>query len=315
MATSSFLKFPKLPAELRLKIWEEALPELIEQPLYFYSQRKTTHAYDTPEDDSSLAAVVPQNIDVQHGQVRPRTVELPHLFVNWEARGTALCWVDKQDAEKLASWMRPKQSPYHHHHHHHHILVRPFCPETDTLYVPAELWDEFILEKRKTESVPGYREVGGVVAQEPVFITFPAPERALRSVAVPMRLLQEHPGSLVGAFFRWRGVKVVYLVVHGREDDERQFESDAMEGKQPWRFEVSGATLKGTWVPANREMEWEASGSSNNNNNQENDPDLEELSTVMLGTQPSLTALFREWNSSVHRDFRVQLIRVVRQRT
>ncbi|RAH45991.1 2EXR domain-containing protein [Aspergillus brunneoviolaceus CBS 621.78] len=286
MATrSSFPKFPKLPAELRLKIWEEALPELIDQPLYFYSQRQrqTTHAYDT------LAAVVPQSIDVQHGQVRPRTVELPHLFVNWEARGTALCWVGKQNAETLSSWMRPKKSPSHHHHHHHHIL-----------------------EKRKAESVPGYREVGGVVAREPTFITFPAPERALRSVAVLMRLLQEHPGSLVGAFFRWRGVKAVYLVVHEQEDDERQFESDAMEGKQPWRFEVSEATLKGRWVPANREMEWEASGSSNN---QENDPDLEKLSTVMLGTQPSLTALFREWNPSVHRDFRVQLIRVARQRT
>lgn len=108
---------------------------------------------------------------------------------------------------------------------------------------------------------------------------------------------------------------MVYLVVHEQEDEERQFESDAMEGKQPWRFEVSEATLKGRWVPANREMEWEASGSSNNNNNQENDPDLEKLSTVMLGTQPSLTALFREWNPSVHRDFRVQLIRVARQRT
>ncbi|RAH72178.1 2EXR domain-containing protein [Aspergillus aculeatinus CBS 121060] len=313
MATrSSFRKFPKLPAELRLKIWEEALPELIEQPLYFYSQRQrqTTHAYDT------LAAVVPQSIDVQHGQVRPRTVELPHLFVNWEARGTALCWVGKQDAETLSSWMRPKQSPSHHHHHHHHILVRPFSPETDTLYVSAELWDGFIQEKRKTESVPGYREVGGVVAREPTFIAFPAPERALRSVAVAMRLLQEHPGSLVGAFFRWRGVKVVYLVVHEQGDDERQFESDAMEGKQPWRFEVSEATLKGRWVPASREMEWEASGSSNNNNNnQENDSDLEKLSTVMLGTQPSLTALFREWNPSVHRDFRVQLIRVAIQRT
>ncbi|PYI18330.1 hypothetical protein BO99DRAFT_307227, partial [Aspergillus violaceofuscus CBS 115571] len=199
MATSSFPKFSKLPAELRLKIWEEALPELIEQPLYFYSQRPTTCARDTPADDGSLPEGMPQSMDFRHGQVHPRVAELPHLFVNWEARRTALRWVGKQGAETLSSWKRPT--------HNHHVLVRPFHPETDTLYIPADLWNGFCREKPTVGSMPAYP-----------FANYSAAERAFRHVALSVRMIQEEPAVLVHLLWHWRALEVVYLVAHEQQD-------------------------------------------------------------------------------------------------
>ncbi|RAH45252.1 2EXR domain-containing protein [Aspergillus brunneoviolaceus CBS 621.78] len=87
MATSEFPTFPRLPAEIRLMIWEAALPDPIGKPLFFW-RRTTWRRESDPE------CLIDADDDLMHpddmGHFR---IAIPLLQVNQEAKRVAEDWI------------------------------------------------------------------------------------------------------------------------------------------------------------------------------------------------------------------------------
>ncbi|RAH45253.1 2EXR domain-containing protein [Aspergillus brunneoviolaceus CBS 621.78] len=93
MATSEFPSFPRLPPEIRLMIWNAALPGPINNPLFFWRTDKVIkHRLDDKYDDYDNW--VP---DLIHPlEMGIFSVEIPLLEVSKEAHKVAQEWVQRQ---------------------------------------------------------------------------------------------------------------------------------------------------------------------------------------------------------------------------
>ncbi|OJJ35942.1 hypothetical protein ASPWEDRAFT_28536 [Aspergillus wentii DTO 134E9] len=137
MAAATFPLFPNLPAELRNQIWQDALPDEIGQALYYYKTgcwcpRRLTEAdeeFDPENDELNLA------FEFRHERLGDVEIEVPLFFVNREARGLALAWIQEQglrmhldkETQSIRFW-------------------RQFDPRQDTLYVPRDKYIPFLIE-------------------------------------------------------------------------------------------------------------------------------------------------------------------------
>lgn len=137
MEAAIFSLFPSLPAELRIQIWRDGLPDKVGQALYFYKKgcwqpRYLTEAdakYNHHNDELNLV------FKFHHELLDDAQLVLPSFFVNREARGIALSWIHSQG---IKIWFHKESQCL--------TFTRSFNPKYDTLYVPLEKWDGFFLE-------------------------------------------------------------------------------------------------------------------------------------------------------------------------
>ncbi|KAJ4147091.1 hypothetical protein LMH87_001639 [Akanthomyces muscarius] len=134
--TTSFPSFPDLPPELRNKVWREALPTDVGPSLYFYREKRYWRSRRLKESDPQFIKGVGEmaldfRTDLLGGD---KEFHVPLAFVNQEARGIALCWLDEQGITIKQS--QPRRC----------LFKRPFDCASDTLYVPDNKWDDFYEE-------------------------------------------------------------------------------------------------------------------------------------------------------------------------
>lgn len=198
MGAAVFSLCSSLPAELRNQIWRDALPDKIGQALYFYRKgcwcpRRLIEAdedYDPENNELNL------NSEFCHSLLDDIQFEVLLFFVNREARGIALAWVHKQG---LTICFHKNRQPL--------ILVRPFDPIHDTLYVPLNKWDEFLCGPFNRQFEPDL--VGRNVS---------CPASAFTHIAVPEALLQNEVDSLPKVFDWYSSLEKLYIIVSMQPD-------------------------------------------------------------------------------------------------
>lgn len=120
----SFTCFPKLPGELRNAIWRETLPREPTPTLIPYQ----AGCWVPEGQDPDLT------IRFQHQRLGSVTFELALAFVNREARGIALAWIQGRGVS-----FQPRPGS-------HAVCTRPFDPTFDALYLSPAHWDDFHAE-------------------------------------------------------------------------------------------------------------------------------------------------------------------------
>ena len=133
----TFPLFPKLPFELRDQIWRESLPDKVTCSLCFYRDRCWTFERLTPSDKEYNHHIAEFVYD---GQLRRKLLEeielnLPHFFVNREARHNALTRMRAHDLKRRVA--RAGQSL---------VLARPFRLRRDALYIAPEMFGHFFFD-------------------------------------------------------------------------------------------------------------------------------------------------------------------------
>ena len=98
---------------------------------------KSDEGYDPENDENNL------NLEFRHDLLDDAQFEVPLVFVNREARRTALAWVRKQGIE-----IRPREN------RQYPVFVRPFDPMRDALYVALDKWHDFLCEPDDRQSQP-----------------------------------------------------------------------------------------------------------------------------------------------------------------
>ncbi|OAA60191.1 hypothetical protein LEL_10814 [Akanthomyces lecanii RCEF 1005] len=143
MATG-FPGFPNLPPELRNKVWQAALPTNVGRTLYFYRDKRYWCWRRLAETDPCFIKDVGEmaldfRTDLLDGD---KEFHIPLVFVNREARGIALSWLDEQGIK--LEHPRPGRC----------LFRRPFDRTSDTMYVPDVKWDDFNKEYMERRDVP-----------------------------------------------------------------------------------------------------------------------------------------------------------------
>ncbi|KAK7744642.1 hypothetical protein SLS53_003529 [Cytospora paraplurivora] len=139
-ATAKFTLFPDLPLELRIQIWQDALPDTIGPGLYSYRpgcwepRLLTESDYNyTPGDDSMNWA-----LNFHYDRLGSARLNIALVLVNREARDVALDWAARQDVE-----IRQTGDSQ--------VLIRHFDPERDCMYVSLDDWDAFQREELEVQ--------------------------------------------------------------------------------------------------------------------------------------------------------------------
>lgn len=225
MATTTFPLFQRLPTELRLQIWREALPEKVENPLYFYKPgcwglRRLTEAdadYD-PNPDYNV------NLEFDHRRLDPFQVEVPLFLVNHEAHSFALQWITEQGLKPRFN--KDKQ-----------LLVRPFDPERDTVYVTQDRWKEFFCE-------PFDR-----LFETELQLGVPAP--LFTRLAVPDQVILEDPTALADLFTHYYRLEEIFIVFGIRPDTEN------IQTQEWWELETRDVQWPSLyWSLDNGSLQW-----------------------------------------------------------
>ncbi|BCR87254.1 2EXR domain-containing protein [Aspergillus chevalieri] len=237
---AKFSLFPLLPAELRTQIWQDALPDKITQPLYFYkkgcwSRRLVTEAdpdYDFEDPHLNL------NFEFRHELLDDVEFEVPLFYVNREARGFALAWVREQGLK--IQFQNDKGCL---------VFIRAFDPKHDTLYVPLNKWDEFCREPFDRTFEPDLVERN---------VNCPAP--AFTRIAVSEVLLGEEINPLCELFDYYVSIQEVFVVVDAPPDldiqPEENSEDDGERLQRRWEIESGAMGARFCWDNDRGEFEW-----------------------------------------------------------
>ncbi|PYI32275.1 hypothetical protein BP00DRAFT_414850 [Aspergillus indologenus CBS 114.80] len=139
MATSKFSSFSLLPAEIRLRIWEAALPDPIDKPLFFWRNSRRRASEDKWDITNRWL-----NHDVYPLDIGFSEVEIPHLQVNWEAHQVAEDWLHRQglrvDTRRVYTNVQEEEHNYNNNNNNKNntaLIYRKFDPKRDTVFVPA----------------------------------------------------------------------------------------------------------------------------------------------------------------------------------
>ncbi|KAM0342099.1 hypothetical protein ACHAPU_009712 [Fusarium lateritium] len=125
-----FTIFADLPPELRLKIWQHALPKLDEPGLAVYKKGCWQPRFLTPSDSDYDEGDL-ENIRLEFRyQLLRVSIEMPLVFVSREARAVALLWVQKNGIEMQCSGSQLS-------------FWRQMNHTVDALYLPLDRMNEF----------------------------------------------------------------------------------------------------------------------------------------------------------------------------
>ncbi|RAL16169.1 2EXR domain-containing protein [Aspergillus homomorphus CBS 101889] len=120
-------KFALLPAELRIFIWQYALPSPVHQALYVLNTRCwEAHRSDHVEHELEIMFF--------HDELYRMFIDIPLLLVNHEGRNVARSWIRKNGL--TINYRFAATGAF--------CLTRAFKPATDTLHVPYEQFDRFL---------------------------------------------------------------------------------------------------------------------------------------------------------------------------
>ncbi|KAE8307037.1 hypothetical protein BDV41DRAFT_71960 [Aspergillus transmontanensis] len=220
MATGVFTLFPNLPPELRNHIWRDTLPDKVRQALYLYKRgcwhsRRLTQdekGYDHNNDKCNWCHVW------RHDLLDPIQLEVPLLFVNSEARGIALAWIQEQGLKM--SFYEDGQAP---------TAIRPFDPEHDTLYISLDTWRDFSNEPCELLD-PRY----GSTHSNCALPTF-------SRVAMPEELFQ-YDISLFDVFLFYLNLEKAFVIFNAQSDI--QPEENGLKVQRRWELQgTQGPTL------------------------------------------------------------------------
>ncbi|PYI06300.1 hypothetical protein BO78DRAFT_386900 [Aspergillus sclerotiicarbonarius CBS 121057] len=151
-----FLQFPLLPTEIRLQIWQTALPNPDRQALFCYKKG----CWKTRPDDEGhfMVEFHPDCLDPIH-------VSVPLFLVNHEAHAIAHRWIHEQGL--AIRFHRPTNT---------FLFLRRYHPASDGLYVPHAQYRGFICEPVYLPFEPESEALGtdyGTVAPQVSRIAFP----------------------------------------------------------------------------------------------------------------------------------------------
>lgn len=136
MELTSFHHFNRLPAELRRQIYLEYLQPLNPPTVYLYNKNLVLRYIDPDGEDERYAGISHDPL------VQVKTP--PSMHVNSEARAITMSWARSQN---IRLYFRKETKG--------HILVRPWEPARDPLYVSREQWEEFCELPWESEGVEG----------------------------------------------------------------------------------------------------------------------------------------------------------------
>ncbi|UKZ60674.1 uncharacterized protein TrAtP1_001944 [Trichoderma atroviride] len=135
----AFHLFPCLPAELRLQIWQETLPDLDGVTLHGYKKGCWDLRDPLPEEfndeESDALTRADKILDFRHEMLDDVHIDMPIVFVNREARSTALSWARAQGIKM--DFNTDKAC---------HVFVLPFNPWQDALFINSHKLEEFCVE-------------------------------------------------------------------------------------------------------------------------------------------------------------------------
>ncbi|ROW04701.1 hypothetical protein VMCG_04790 [Cytospora schulzeri] len=214
-ATAIFGLFLDLPPELRIQIWQEALPN-INPALYTYRpgcwepRLRTESDYDyTPGSDDENWL-----LEFCHDRLGGARLNIALVSVNREARDVALDWAAKRDVEIRRSGDSQ-------------VLIRHFDPERDCMYVSLDDWHAFLAEELEVPYELGWDQL------ERIF----SPQCQVTRLAVPEAFFKLHDTTwrqLDDLLSSFPSVEALY-VVSGQLSD---MPSPGSHGDLPWRCEI-----------------------------------------------------------------------------
>ncbi|KAL4761089.1 2EXR domain-containing protein [Aspergillus foveolatus] len=224
MANSEFHLFPLLPPELRLQIWNYALPATLPvgSAVFPYKKgcwgpRRLTPGdpgYNPVNDDLNL------NLEFDHTLLDPLEIELPLLQVIHEARIVALEWTRKQNLQVRFNKHNPQL-----------LFLRPFNADTDTIYVSRSQWHDFICEPMERPFEPD------LVQRQ-----LDCPGVPFSRLALDVWILRHEPDCLAELFNYYYTIETVFAVTgfrfEGRVDcagDDVNNSTSDKANTQHWR--------------------------------------------------------------------------------
>ncbi|PYI32274.1 hypothetical protein BP00DRAFT_473312 [Aspergillus indologenus CBS 114.80] len=216
MATASFPSFSRLPAEIRLMIWEAALPDPIKSPLYFWGRtdwQRTVDLGNVIEDDRSR---FPRSYTFIHPcDMGYHEWGIPLLQVNQEAQRVVERWLQRQNLR-----LDPNRDPTT------TVIRRPFCPTRDIVFCPDAQFESFMEEVH--ELFWALSEYGYFVSEHSNFIS---------RVALPEEMLEDHPDWVSEIFCSiptW--CRNLYIVVNAPADLRQTASGPTFQ--QKWELEI-----------------------------------------------------------------------------
>lgn len=242
MDCPTFPLFSSLPTELRIKIWRDALPDDDRPALYPYKRGCWCPRWLSPSDPGYDPNCEP-NIDLEfrHDLLDHIQVDLPLLFVNWEARGIALSWAHQNDIEMR--FYKDRQC---------HVLTRPFKLEHDVLYIAPNRLNDFYIESIDR------------IGEPDLFDQCVSVSPALARFAVPWTLLETEEDPLREMFDDFVCLAVLFVIVN---TPPPEFPDNEMKVQRWWELE-SAEDKQGRaflWNHERRGFEWESGENYINN--------------------------------------------------
>jgi 2EXR family len=218
---TSFEPFARLPTELRIIIWRESLPEKDEPALFFYKEgrwrTKPSGEQIDPNDDKRYV-VMYFSYDLLDN-VEINKVNIPLLFVNFEARNIALAWARQQGYRM--SFCECRQS---------HVLVRLFDLMRDVFYVPHDKWDAFL-----TEDV-------FYMWREDLRGRFIDRNCDFRRLALSATVIEDRKMILADLLYQCHGLEVLFIIVEPLPNLGKKVKDKDVKEHQRW--EVKGKEEK-----------------------------------------------------------------------
>ncbi|KAL4745202.1 hypothetical protein BDW72DRAFT_198873 [Aspergillus terricola var. indicus] len=249
MANAKFYLFLRLPLELRLQIWHDALPAgpPIESTVFSYRKGCWGPRHLTPGDPEydPMHEELNLNFEFDHTLLDPIEIELPLVHVNHEARSVALEWARKQN---LQGRFTKRNSQL--------LFLRPFNADTDTIYVSRSQWHDFIREPMERPFEPDLiqRQLG-------------CPGVPFSRLALDDWILCHEPNCLAELFDYYYTIETVFVVTRfrseGRVDcvgnDVNNSNSNSNKANtRQWREVESTPVLGPTlyWDADSRSFQW-----------------------------------------------------------
>ncbi|KAI1876880.1 uncharacterized protein JN550_000952 [Neoarthrinium moseri] len=214
---SSFSLFSALPPELRVQVWDHALP-YVGPALHFYKKgywrlQHLTEAdvdYD-PHDEDNL------HISFRHDLLDDVRFELPSTFVNREAHDVTLAWLRDHGIQvrRLEDGESQDEKCS--------TFVRLFDPKNDILFVEFDKWEDFICEPDDRHFEPDIQ--GKMVSLS----------SDLTQIALPEALLLKEADTLPELFRSYFNVRVLFVIIN--EQPELQHDGDSTKPQAPWKVD------------------------------------------------------------------------------
>ncbi|KAL7894916.1 hypothetical protein HDV63DRAFT_396539 [Trichoderma sp. SZMC 28014] len=163
----AFRPFPRLPAELRQQIWRETLPDFEGITLHGYKKGCWDLRNPLPEEANALTRA-DKILDFRHELLNDIHIDLPIVFVNREARTTALSWAREQGIKM--SFNTEKAC---------HVFVLPFNPWQDAIFINSHNFEDFCTEP--ADRLAGLQFRGQSAYSNPEITRVALPHTALTS--------------------------------------------------------------------------------------------------------------------------------------